>query len=112
MVRHIVLIKWKPETNAEQIQAFADGFASLRESISVVRGMYYGPDLGLMDGTFDYAMVADFDSAEDWHTYRDHPDHIAFAQRFGHLGADTARVQFSLEPVNPSSESLMPWITR
>jgi hypothetical protein len=51
----------------------------------------------LMDGTFDYAMVADFDSAEDWHTYRDHPDHIAFAQRFGHLAAEAARVQYSLE---------------
>jgi len=97
MVRHIVLLKWKPETTPEQIQASADGFAGLRASISVVRNMHFGPDLGLMDGTFDYAMVADFDSPEDWHAYRDHPDHIAFAQKFAHLAADAARVQYTLD---------------
>ncbi len=97
MVRHIVLLKWKADTTPEQIQASAEGFAFLRDSISVVRQMFFGADLALMDGTFDYAMVADFDSAEDWHTYRDHPDHIAFAQRFGHLAAEAARVQYSLE---------------
>jgi len=97
MVRHIVLLKWKPDTSPEQVQASAEGFAGMRDSIDVVRSMYFGPDLGLMDGTFDYAMVADFDSVEDWHAYRDHPDHIAFFQRFGHLAADVARVQYALD---------------
>jgi len=60
--------------------------------------MYFGADLGLMEGTSDYAMVADFDSVEDWHRYRDHPDHIAFAKRYGHLAAAATRVQFHFDP--------------
>jgi hypothetical protein len=45
MVRHIVLLKWKPDTTPEQVQASAEGFAAMRDSIHVVRSMYFGPDL-------------------------------------------------------------------
>jgi hypothetical protein len=97
MLRHIVLFKWKPDTSPEQIQETEAGFAGMRDSIKVVRSMHFGPDLDLMEGTYDYAMVADFDSEADWRSYRDHPDHIAFFQRFGHLAAGVARVQFEFD---------------
>lgn len=96
MIRHIVLIKWTQNVTADDIQATSRGFAALGSSIPGVRDMTFGPDLCLMEGTYDFAMVADFDSVEDWQAYRDHPDHIAFATRFSGLAQQAARVQFEI----------------
>jgi len=94
MLRHIVMFNWKPEVTEEQINAVAKGFAHLAEVIDVVLEMKFGKNLAIMDGCFDYAMSADFESADDWMTYRNHPEHIKFATNFASLASETARIQF------------------
>lgn len=94
MLRHVVLIKWKQGVTSDQIATVAQGFARLREVIPNVIALNAGRDLQLMPGTFDFAMVADFETSEDWQIYRDHPEHLAFASRFGSWAEQAARVQF------------------
>ncbi|HEX8805016.1 MAG TPA: Dabb family protein [Acidimicrobiales bacterium] len=77
-VRHVVLFRLAEGVTAEQVDAIAEGLAALPAAIGEIRGYRFGPDLGLSDTTWDFAVVADFDSAEDYLVYRDHPEHRAF----------------------------------
>ena len=94
MLRHVVLIKFRVDINQEHIEQMAAGFEHLAAAIPVVKALSHGSDLALMEGSYDYAMTADFDSEKDWSCYRDHADHIAFAQRFAGLAESAVRVQF------------------
>jgi stress responsive alpha/beta barrel protein len=96
MIRHIVMFNWKPDVPGDIATQVRAGFDHMRDVIPQVVSMQCGPDLGLAEGNFDYAMVADFQSAEDWRTYRDHPEHIAFFQRFGPFAAGATRVQLEI----------------
>jgi hypothetical protein len=74
-VRHAVLFRFVDGVTDEQVAALGEGLAGLPPRIAEIRDYSFGSDLGLASTTWDYAVVADFDSAEDYTTYRDHPDH-------------------------------------
>ncbi len=46
-----------------------------------LRAYHAGPDAGLVEGNFDYAVVADFEDAESYLAYRDHPAHRAVIEQ-------------------------------
>lgn len=96
MIRHIVMFNWKPETDEDTPSKVEQGFMHMRDTIKEVVSMQCGADLSLADGNFDYAMIADFASVEDWQAYRDHPKHIAFVQEFGALAKEAARIQIEI----------------
>ena len=96
MIRHIVLICWADGVTEENIQQVCAGFDDLQSAIPLVRNMIYGPDLDLVEGNYDFAMIADFDSVDDWQAYRDHPEHQSFAQSFVPWASAAARIQFEL----------------
>ncbi len=61
-----------------------------------IRRYELGADLGLT-GSHDFAIVADFDSIEDYRTYADHPDHKAVSATFIAPILDSmARVQYTV----------------
>lgn len=96
MLRQITLIKFRDSVSAADIDAVGSGFGEISGIVDGIRRFEYGPDLGLMDGTYDYALVIDFDSEADWKAYLEHPQHVDFAQRFTPLAADAVRVQYSI----------------
>ncbi len=74
-LRHIALLRFKPGTTDDQIQAVLDGLGTMPERMDFIRRYEFGRDVGIMEGNPQVALVADFDSADDWHSYQDHPDH-------------------------------------
>ena len=67
----------------------------LPEAIPVIRAYRHGADAGINDGNFDYVVVADFDTADDYVVYRDHPTHAAFiADVVAGRVAERAAVQY------------------
>jgi hypothetical protein len=80
MVRHVVLLRWRPDATPVQLQAVLDGLAELPAAIPEIVTYRYGPDLAINGGNADFGIVADFDSVSDYETYRDHPAHQAFIQ--------------------------------
>lgn len=96
MIRHMVMFNWKPDTDAEIHDQVRDGFEHMRKTIPCVASMICGSDLGLADGNFDFAMIADFASVDDWQSYRDHPEHVAFVQRFGQHALAATRIQIEI----------------
>ena len=97
MIRQITLIRFKPEVEADQIQAMAEGFQGLVNIVPTVSRLEFGPDLNIRDDTWDYALVIDFPDEEALVSYRDHPTHLSFANRFMPLIDEVARVQYSVD---------------
>jgi hypothetical protein len=77
MIRHVVAFRWIPEATDEQVDALTAALQRLPARIPEVRSFACGPDIGVNEGNWDYAIVAEFDSVEDHTVYRDHPDHRA-----------------------------------
>ena len=76
-MRHVVCFRFKPGTPAEAITAMADGLRELPGIIPEIAGYHVGPDLGINDASWDFAVCADFASTDDYLVYRDHPEHQA-----------------------------------
>ena len=74
-MRHLVLLKFHPDTPGEAAEALASGLRELPGIIPEIVDYRVGPNLGLSDGAWDFGISADFASTEDWATYRDHPEH-------------------------------------
>ncbi|MGW5265080.1 Dabb family protein [Microbispora sp. NPDC004025] len=77
MFRHVVLLKWTDDATEEQRAEVARRLGGLPDVISELRSYQIGPDAGVNQGNFSFAVVADFDSPEDYVVYRDHPAHRA-----------------------------------
>jgi hypothetical protein len=80
MLNHVVLIELNEGVTDEQVDAILEGLAALPPVISQIRSYEYGRNAGLSPNSVDLAIVAKFDSAEDFATYRDHPAHQAFGR--------------------------------
>lgn len=96
MIRHIVLFRWTPGTSGDEVQAITDALRALPAVVPELRDYRVGPDLGLSETTWDFAVVADFDSVDDRAAYVDHPDHQAVVQRIAAVAADRVAVQYEL----------------
>ncbi len=62
-----------------------------------IRSYTHGADLGLGSGTWDYAIVADFDDADGWLAYDVHPAHDAVRREiFAPIVAERSAVRIAL----------------
>jgi hypothetical protein len=95
MLRHVVLFSWTPEATEEQKRRMTGEMGKLPSAISEIRGYRFGHDAGINQGTYDFALVADFDDADGYRAYRDHPAHRAFVdQHITPIVARRASVQY------------------
>ncbi len=95
MIRHNVLFSWKPEATEEQKQQVSIELAKLPSMVASVRAFVCGPDAGLVQGNFDFAVSADFDDEAGFLAYRDDPGHREIVQRYiTPILAQRAAVQF------------------
>jgi len=76
-MRHVVCFRFNPDTTTEQVVALAQGLEELPGIIPEIVEYRVGPDLGINEASWDFAVCADFASTADFVTYRDHPEHQA-----------------------------------
>jgi hypothetical protein len=82
MIRHMVLFRWISDATPEQKQRVVTELGQLAELLPTLRAYHVGPDLGLVEGNFDFAVAADFDDLDGYLTYRDNPGHRAVIAEF------------------------------
>jgi hypothetical protein len=98
VLRHVVVFRWREGTSPDEVAAVLDGLAELPGKVPALRRYRFGADLGLSDGTWDFAVVADVDDAEGLLAYREHPAHQAILrERIQPILSERAAVQFTLE---------------
>lgn len=97
--RHVVMMRFTDTATDEQRLALARGLDGLPAATGTVKesGYRHGPDAGINEGNWDYVVVADFASVDDYLTYRDHPDHQALIRDLiAPVLAERAAVQYDL----------------
>jgi hypothetical protein len=77
MIRHTVVFRWKPEATAEQRQRVSTELARLPSLVPTLRLYEFGSDLGVNEGSYDFAVFAGFDDMDGYLAYRDNPEHRA-----------------------------------
>jgi hypothetical protein len=101
MFRHVSLFTFTPETTQERQQELARQLRTLPGAIQEIKDYHVGPDAGLNPGNYQFGIVADFASVEDYLVYRDHPVHRSSSRRTSGRSWPTAR---------PSSTSFERWL--
>ena len=96
MIRQITMVKFKPEVSGDDITALGTGFAKISNVVPGIHRFEFGPNLNLMEGTWDYALVIDFEDETAMRAYAGNADHVAFAQTFVPLGEAVARVHYTV----------------
>src|ERR1035437_1123126 len=95
MIRHVVMFRWTPEATEEQKQQVAAELRRLPALLPGLAAYRVDPDLGLFEGNFEFAVVADFDDLEGYQVYRDNPEHREIIGKFIQpIAAQRAAVQY------------------
>lgn len=81
MIRSVTVIRFRPGTRPEQIDAFARAIEGLE--IEGMASCTMGRDLRLRDTAADFAMVHDFEDEAAYRRYQHHPDHEAVRRGIG-----------------------------
>ncbi|HET6387035.1 MAG TPA: Dabb family protein [Armatimonadota bacterium] len=75
MIRHVVCFKFNPGAPESARAAMAEGLQSLPGRVSVIRQWSQGANTQSSDRSYDFSLIADFDSLGDLGVYQDHPAH-------------------------------------
>ena len=97
MLRHVVLLRWKPGTSVDQKRAVREGLAALPAAIPQIRNYQFGDDAAIVEGNFEFAIVADFDNRSDFERYAaDDAHQKLIAERIRPILQERAAAQFEI----------------
>ena len=100
MILHCVTFEFVEGTTPEQVTAVTAGLAQLPAQIPSLLRYEHGPDLGVREGTADYAVAAWVSDTEGLAGYLDHPAHVAaVGTLLGPLVASRQAVQLAVAGV-------------
>ncbi len=74
MIKHIVMWKFKPDTE-EQVNQFIEGLKSLDGVIPQIKKMEVAKNCNPAN-TFDAVLISEFETMEDMETYKNDPRHV------------------------------------
>lgn len=97
MLRHVVMFKWADGVDEAHVAKVAAALDNLVETIPEIGVYRHGPDVGVNDGNFDYVVVGDFGSLDDYIVYRDDSGHREMISTLiaGHI-SERASVQYEV----------------
>ena len=76
MLHHVVTFQLKSDAPAGQAERICDAINALAANLPEVRSGAAGVDLGLREGNGSFAVALEFDDAEAFKVYADHPEHV------------------------------------
>ena len=80
MFRHVVLFRWTEDATDEQKRTVEERLNALPGVIAEIKDYHVGPDAGINDDNYDFAVVADFADRAGFFAYRDHAAHRAVVE--------------------------------
>jgi hypothetical protein len=99
MLRHLVLLRFKPDTSPVAIADITSAFHALRSAIDTMRALESGTDVspeGLARG-YTHAFLLTFDDTAGRDHYLPHPAHQAFVARLQPLLDDVLVLDYATE---------------
>lgn len=80
MLRHIVMVTYKPEATPAQRSAMQAAIVAFEEQIPEVRSLTCGDNIGSGPNHHDFAIVADFDDLPAFRRYIESDAHKAYVE--------------------------------
>jgi hypothetical protein len=97
MIRHVALFTWTEGMTDTLEEEFARELTAFAVTLPGLRAFRAGPDVGINEGNFDFAVVADFDDAASYIGYRDSEGHQEIIRRFSRPNTKSrAAVQYEI----------------
>lgn len=93
MIRHIVMWKFRPGTEAEQEQ-FLEGLRGLQGVIPQLRSSQVARSVGA--DNYDAVLVSEFDSLEDLEAYKHDPRHVKVSALCKSIRMDRVAVDYEI----------------
>ncbi|MFG1923228.1 Dabb family protein [Cryptosporangium sp. NPDC048952] len=94
MLIHCLTLVFKDSATSADVEAFRTALAELPARLPFAIRTRQGADLGVRPTNADYAVVTEFEHAEDFGAYLVHPAHLAVPKE--HV-ASVQSVQFELD---------------
>lgn len=96
-IRHVVLLRFKPEAGADAIERVALSFAALRDSIAEVQTLEWGTNNSPegLDHGFTHCFSLGFADLAARDAYLVHPTHQAFSALAGQQLADVLVIDYA-----------------
>ena len=91
MIRHIVMGKFRPGTEAEQAK-FLEGLRGLQGVVPQLKRSEVAVNVG--EGNYDAVLVSEFDSLEDLEAYKNDPRHKAVSALCKSIREDRVAVDY------------------
>jgi hypothetical protein len=82
VLRHVNILSWKDGAEQAAIDALVEYLSEYAAAIPEIRGLSFGPDLGLAERNGDFAIIVDFDDEEAFRRYLAHPAHGRMVDEF------------------------------
>ena len=93
MIRHIVMWKFRPGTQAEQAQVL-EGLRGLQGVIPQLKKSEVAVNVG--EGNYDAVLVSEFESLEDLAVYKKDPRHVAVSSLCKSIREDRVAVDYEM----------------
>lgn len=82
MIKHIVLLQFKPEISNDEIGSILQQLGNLRSEVPSMKHFSFGENCSPehLNKGFNHAFVMDFEDIKGRDVYLNHPEHIRIAQ--------------------------------
>ena len=94
MLKHVVVLKFKPGTHDSDITDIEKGLASLPARIPEIKRYIFGPDILRSERSYDFALVSEFEDQDAMDRYQTHPYHFAVLNKIKAICEDIVTVDF------------------
>jgi hypothetical protein len=76
MIHHIVCLRFREGTTADQIAAAGDALLGMQRTIPDIRAVRWGPNLAPSAGEYSHVLVVALDDMAAVSRYLEHPAHV------------------------------------
>ena len=94
MLRHYILIRYKPETPESHITAFCEQMSALLQEIPELLELEIGRDILHEERSWDLILMMSLESVTTLRRYQAHPAHQAVMRFNGPFVSDVAALDF------------------
>lgn len=104
-LRHVVLLRFKPEASAAEITAIEQAFAALAGRIAEVQSLEWGTNNSPegLDRGYTHCFTLGFEDAAARDAYLVHPVHQAFSAQAGPHLAEVLVIDYAAQPAPGSA---------
>jgi quinol monooxygenase YgiN len=94
MLKHVVVMKFKPGTSEDDIEDIEKGLASLPARIPEIKRYEFGKDILHTERSYDFVLISEFEDQEAMGRYQTHPYHFAVLNKIRAICENIIAVDF------------------